>query len=78
MDFPDGPLELTWLGTDPDSGEDGSPRAFATNRGTFVIQGLKVKDPTALAELRERGLPDCEDAVEIPAALLQFLPVNPA
>lgn len=76
MDFPTEPLELTWLGTDPESGEDGSPRAFATNRGTYVIQGLKVTDPTALAELRRRGLPDHEDAVEIPAALLQFLPTG--
>lgn len=74
----DKPLVLTHLGTDPASGEDGSPRAFATNRGTFVIQGLKITDPTALAELRRRGMPDHEDAVEIPASILQFLPTGDA
>lgn len=76
MDSPQEPLELTWLGTDPESGEDGSPRVFSTSRGTFVIQGLKVTDATALTELRRRGMPDHEDAVEIPASLLQFLPIN--
>lgn len=31
-----------------------------------------TSDPAALATLRERGLPDHETAVEIPAALLRF------
>lgn len=39
------PLVLTWLGTE--SGEDGCPTAFATDRGTYVVQGWKVTDPTA-------------------------------
>jgi hypothetical protein len=35
------------------------------------VQGWKVADEEALAELRRRGLPDHETAVEIPAALVQ-------
>lgn len=68
----DRPLELTWLGTE--SGEDGCPSAFRTSHGTYVVQGWKVTDPTALAELHRRGFPDHETAVEIPADLLRHLP----
>ncbi|MFD9887980.1 hypothetical protein ACFWY9_01460 [Amycolatopsis sp. NPDC059027] len=66
------PMQLTHLGTS--SGETGCPSAFATDRGTYVIQGWKVTDPGALAELRRLGLPDHEAAVEIPAELLPYLP----
>ena len=72
MERLNGALELTWLCTE--SGEDGCPSAFATNRGTYVVQGWKVPDPTALAELGRRGLPDHETAVEVPAELLCHLP----
>ena len=72
MERLNGALELTWLGTV--SGEDGCPSVFATNHGTYVIQGWRVADPTALAELARRGLPDHETAVEIPAELLRHLP----
>ena len=68
-------LALTWLGTE--SGEDGCPTAFATDRGTYILQGWKVTDEGALAELRRRGLPEHETAVEIPAALLRHLPTGP-
>jgi hypothetical protein len=66
-------MKVTHLGT-IDSGKTGSPSAFATDRGTFLIQGWKVTDPEALAELQRRGLPDHETAVEVPASLLPFLP----
>lgn len=65
-------MELTHLGTE--SGDTGCPSAFATDQGTFVIQGWRVTDPTALAELGRRGMPEHETAVEIPAALLRHLP----
>ena len=71
------PLELTHLGTDPESGEDGSPRAFATNRtsrNTVVLQGWRVTDPAALAELHRLGMPEHETAVEVPVEVLRFLP----
>lgn len=66
----DEPLTLTFLGT-PSAGGN-CPTAFATNRGTYVVQGAKVTDPAALAQLRERGLPEHETAVEIPASLLPY------
>ncbi|MEV6876254.1 hypothetical protein [Amycolatopsis sp. NPDC051128] len=66
----DEPLSLVFLGT-PSAGGN-CPTAYATNRGTFVVQGSKVTDPAALAQLRERGLPDHETAVEIPASLLPY------
>ena len=70
----DEPLTLTFLGTTSTGGQ--CPTAYATNRGTAVIQGNKVTDPHALAQLREHGLPDHETAVEIPLGLLRFLPTQ--
>ncbi|RZQ59852.1 hypothetical protein [Amycolatopsis suaedae] len=63
-------MKLTFLGTDSDKGS--SPTAWATDRGTFVVQGYRVTDDEALAALRERGLPDHETAVEVPKELLRF------
>lgn len=65
-------MKLTFLGTTSNSGS--CPNLYATDRGTYVVQGSKVTDPQALAALRERGLPEHETAVEIPAALLNFAP----
>jgi hypothetical protein len=67
-------VKLTYLGTE--SGKSGCPSVFATDHGTYVVQGWKVTDPEARAALAERGLPDHEDAVEIPAALLRHFPVT--
>ncbi|SFP07621.1 hypothetical protein SAMN05421810_101884 [Amycolatopsis arida] len=64
-------MKLTHIATK--SGKTGCPSAFTTDRGTYVIQGWRVTDPEALAELQRRGLPDHETAVEIPAALVQHL-----
>lgn len=66
-------MKLTHLGT-VDSGKVGSPSLFATDRGTYLVQGWKVGDPQAHDQLRERGLPDHEDVVEVPAALFAFVP----
>jgi hypothetical protein len=62
-------MQLTFLGGD--SGPTGSPRAYATDRGTFVVQGYKVEDAEALGQL---SIPDHETVVEIPATLLKYLP----
>lgn len=66
-------MKVTHLGT-VDSGKVGSPTAFRTDRGTYLIQGWKVVDEEALTEARRRGLPAHEDIVEVPAELLRFLP----
>ena len=67
-------MQLTFLGTTSNSGS--CPNLYATDRGTYVVQGARITDPEALATLRERGLPDHETAVEIPAALLKFAPAS--
>lgn len=63
-------MRLEFLGTT--SGGGNCPNLYRTDHGTYVVQGEKVTDPEALATLRERGLPDHETVVEIPAALLRF------
>ena len=65
-------MQLTFLGTT--SGTDSCPNLYETDRGTYVVQGYKITDPDALAQLRARGLPDSETAVEIPKALVEFAP----
>jgi hypothetical protein len=62
-------MQLIHLGTS--SGKDGCPSVYATDRGTFVVQGWRLLDAEALAQLE---MPDHETAVEIPAALLAFMP----
>jgi hypothetical protein len=64
-------MRLTFLGGE--SGQDGSPRVYATDRGTFVIQGWKVEEPETLDQL---DIPGHETCVEVPAELLKFLPRN--
>lgn len=64
-------MKLTHIATE--SGKTGCPSAFKTDRGTYVVQGWKIEDPEALTELKRRGLPDHETAVEVPAALIKHL-----
>ena len=62
-------MKVTFLGT---GSQDGScPSVYATDRGTWVIQGYRVDDPEALAAM---DIPDHETVVEIPAELLPYLP----
>ncbi|SDY12764.1 hypothetical protein SAMN05421504_104595 [Amycolatopsis xylanica] len=65
-------MRLTHLGSTSKNG--GCPELYATDRGTYLVQGAKITDPEALAILRQRGLPEHETAVEVPAALFEFLP----
>lgn len=70
-------MKLTHLGTE--SGEDGCPSVFFTDRihegePTVIVQGWRVEDGEALAEMRRRGLPDHETAVEVPLRLFKHVP----
>lgn len=69
-------MKVTYLGTTSNVGQ--CPTAYATDRGTYLIQGSIVTDPEALAELRKRGngIPDHETVVEVPAELMQFIPAE--
>jgi hypothetical protein len=53
-------MRLRLLGTD--SRQDGSPTLYATDRGTYVVQGWRV--------------PDQVERVEIPYGLLQHLEIG--
>ena len=62
-------MKLTFLGTSSKDGE--CPTLYATDRGTYVIQGWKVSDPEALAAM---DIPERETAIEVPRELLGFAP----
>jgi hypothetical protein len=65
-------MELRFLGSTSDGGS--CPNLYATDRGTAIVQGAKVTDPDALAQLAARGLPDHETVVEVPLELFRFAP----
>lgn len=47
-------MRAQFLGKDPDSQEGQSPTLFATDRtdrATYIVQGWKVTDPQALADI---------------------------
>ena len=61
-------MRLRFLGTD--SQQETCPTLYATDRGTYVVQGWTVSDPEALGDLR--NMPESESCVEIPKELLRF------
>jgi hypothetical protein len=64
-------MRLTIVGGGCDDGT--CPTLYATDRGTFVVQGSRVTDPEALASVE---LPAHEALVEVPAELLARRPVQ--
>jgi hypothetical protein len=69
-------MRLTYLGKTADSGKNGCPALYATDRGTFVVQGKIVTDLGALAGLRD--LAGDETVVEVPADVLRLADHPPA
>jgi hypothetical protein len=65
-------MKLTFLGTSSKNG--GCPTVYLSDRDSIIVQGSTVTDEEALAELRKRGLPAHETAVEIPRKLLPYFP----
>jgi hypothetical protein len=64
-------MRAQFLGKDPASQVNGSPALFATDRTdrkTYVAQGWKVTDPTALADIGP--VPDHKTLIEIPEDVL--------
>jgi hypothetical protein len=61
-------VKLRLLGTE--SGKNGCPALYATDRGTFVVQGKLVTDEEAIAALVD--VREDEFYVEIPKDLLRF------
>lgn len=62
-------MRLLFLGTDSDQG--GCPAMYATDRGTYVVQGKVVTDAATLGDVRD--LADDETIVEIEPALVRHL-----
>lgn len=66
-------MRARFLGKDPQSGKDGSPTLFATDRTdrkTFLVQGWKVTDDDLLADVGQ--VPGHEDVVEVPVEILEM------
>ncbi|GAA4193021.1 hypothetical protein GCM10022252_35370 [Streptosporangium oxazolinicum] len=61
-------MKIRFLGTTSDNG--GCPTVYATDRGTYVVQGTIVSDSEALGGLRD--LASDETAVEIPKELIKY------
>lgn len=60
-------MNLTFIRKTRLSGDSNCPSLYLTDRGTFVVQGWRVSDPEALAQL---DIPDHETVVEVPADVL--------
>jgi hypothetical protein len=58
-------VKLTFVARETSSGH--SPTLYATDRGTYVIQGWQVVDTEALAQM---DIPAHETCVEVPRALI--------
>lgn len=66
-------MRARFLGKDPGSHVDQSPKLFATDRTdrrTYIAQGWKVTDPQALMDVG--SIPDHEGIIEIPEDVLKL------
>lgn len=60
-------MKLTFIRKTALSQLNNCPSLYRTDRGTFVVQGWRVSDPEALAQL---DIPAHETVVEVPADVL--------
>lgn len=61
-------MRLSFIGKDANSQTGECPALYATDRGTWVVQGWAVDDPEAVADIRD--LAAGESFVEVPASVL--------
>lgn len=61
-------MRIRFLGRETDRGD--SPTLYATDRGSYLVQGWKVSDPQILARLEVR---EGETVVEVYARLMSHL-----
>lgn len=61
-------MRLTFLGKDSQPNQ--SPTLYATDRGSYVVQGWVVTQPEVLTKI---VLADNETVVEVPAKLMTYL-----
>ncbi|MFF3557146.1 hypothetical protein ACWD4V_07525 [Streptomyces tsukubensis] len=63
-------MALRMLGKDPESKDGGSPTIYLDDEtDNYIVQGWKVLDAGKRATM---GIPDHEDAVEIPRRVIKF------
>lgn len=60
-------MMLTFIRKTVQSGDSNCPSLYRTDRGTFLVQGWRVTDPEALAQL---NIPAHETVIEVPADVL--------
>ena len=60
-------VKLTFIRKTAQSQVNNCPSLYRTDRDTFIVQGWRVSDPEALAQL---DIPAHETAVEVPADVL--------
>ncbi|MEN3611757.1 hypothetical protein [Plantactinospora sp. ZYX-F-223] len=60
-------MKLTFIRKTAQSQVNNCPSLYRTDRDTFIVQGWRVSDPEALAQL---DIPAHETAVEVPADVL--------
>lgn len=70
-------MALRYLGKDPDSPDGGSPSLW-DDGDSYVLQGWRVTDPAAIAELlRTAGqehVPEQETLIRIPKRMMPLFP----
>jgi len=60
-------VNLTFIRKTVLSGDTNCPSLYRTDRDTFVVQGWRVTDPSALSQL---DIPPHENVVEVPVDVL--------
>ena len=68
-------MALRYIGTDPDSGFNGSPAVWIDeDDGSIVLQGWRITDEATLAQIAARGpIPGHETVLRLPARMAPFL-----
>lgn len=68
-------MALRFVGVDPDTPNNGSPTVWRDEEdGSIVIQGWKIIDEDAMAQIRATGpIPDHETVLRLPARMAPFL-----
>jgi hypothetical protein len=68
-------MALRHIGTDPDSGFNGSPTVWVDeDDGSLVLQGWRITDEATLAQITAKGaIPGHETVLRLPARMAPFL-----
>ncbi len=68
-------MTLRFIGVDPDSPTNGSPRVWVDSAdGSIIVQGWKITDEADLSEISAPGpIPGHETVLRLPARMAPFL-----